>query len=393
MNSKISPASLEKALADDRLIFFYQPVVSLSTGKICGAESLIRWKQPDASIISPDLFIPLAEKTGFITEITKVMLPKVVNDLAAINLVDDSLFVTFNVWPKDFDNGSFLKVLPQSTSGKLAKLENLYIEITESSFLINDEPTQRILRDINSQGVSILLDDFSAGYTTLSTLTQLPLKAIKLDMNIVQRAPLSRSDFRLFRHLVGMAHQLHLDIIAEGVENEETHTIILATGCTHGQGYFYGRPMPIADFVELLGKKLHRLEYPYGFEYLVQLDLIDFRRDVLKAAMMIYTNPDKEFRERVLARLPELGSEKSLVGEWYEKIEYRNKEKESYKRLGIELKQYHNLAENLLGKALSGEDRGKLFQIIALFSQKTITILDLIHNIELEELRTYFKIR
>ena len=393
MNSKISPASLEKALADNQLLFFYQPVVSLFTGKICGAESLIRWKQPDGSIISPDLFIPLAEKTGFITEITEAMLPKVVNDLAALNLVDDSLFVSFNVSPKDFHNKNFLKNLSQSTSGKLRKLENLYIEITESSFLVNDSDIQRTLHDIDSQGVSILLNDFSAGYTTLSTLTQLPLKAIKLAMDIVQRAPTTRSDFRLFRHLVSMAHQLHLDVIAEGVENQETHTLILATGCTHSQGYFYGHPMPLADFVELLAKKPHRLEYPFGLEYLAQLDLVDFHRDILKSTMMIYTTQDKEIRERVLARLPEIEREKGLVGEWYASIEYRYKGKKSYKQLGVELKQYHDLAKSLLEDVLLGENWGQLSRTIALFSKKSIAIMDLIHSIEIKELKSHFKIR
>lgn len=393
MNSKISPASLEKALADNQLLFYYQPVVSLFTGKVCGAESLIRWKQPDGLLIPPDLFIPLAEKTGFITEITAAMLPKVVNDLAALNLVDDSLFVSFNVSPKDFNNENFLKNLSQSTSGILRKLENLYIEITESSFLVNDSDIQRILHDIDSQGISIVLNDFSAGYTTLSTLTQLPLKAIKLAMNIVQRAPTSRSDFRLFRHLVGMAHQLHLDVIAEGVENQEVHTLLLATGCTHGQGFFYGRSMPLSTFIELLGKLPRSLEYPFGLEYLAQMDLLDFRRDVIKSALMIYANQDKGIRERALARLPELESKKSLVGEWHKRIGNRNQGSELYRQLSTELKQYHELADTLLRKAISGENREQLQKAIDLFSQKSIIIMDLIHRFEIEGLKEYFHLR
>lgn len=393
MKPKITVALLEEALTNNRLTLYYQPVVSLFTGKICGAESLIRWNQPDGSIISPDLFIPLAEKTGFITEITKGMLLKVVDDLEALNLVDDSLFVSFNVSPKDFDNENFLKNLSQSTSGKLGKIENLYLEITESSFLINENDTQKTLRDIDSQGISILLNDFSAGYTTLSTLTQLPLKAIKLAMNIVQRAPASRSDFSLFRHVVGMAHQLHLDVIAEGVENQEVHTLLLATGCTHGQGFFYGRPMPLSSFIELLGKLPRWLEYPFGLEYLAQLDLLDFRRDVLKSALMIYDNQDKGIRERALARLPELESEKSLVGEWHKRIGNRNQGSELYRRLSTELKQYHELANTLLREALVGESREQLQKNIDLFSQKSITIMDIIHRFEIERLKEYFHLR
>jgi len=248
MKPKLNTAMLEKAIAEDRLVFHYQPVISLFTGNICGAESLIRWKQPDGSLVLPDVFIPFAEKTGFINQMTRAMLPKFVQDLAALNALDPSLFLSFNVSPKIFNDDSFLKVLRRTTSGKLARLENFYIEITERSLLRNDDAARKMLREMDAQGISIVLDDFSAGYTTLSTLTELPLKAIKLAMNITQKAPTSRSDFGLFRHLVGMAHQLHLDLMAEGVENHETHTLMLATGCTHKSGLLLQPRLAILRF-------------------------------------------------------------------------------------------------------------------------------------------------
>ena len=151
--------------------------------------------------------------------------------------------------------------------------------------------------------------------------------------------------------------------------------------------------MPLADFVELLAKKPHGLEYPFGLEYLAQLDLVDFHRDILKSTMMIYTTQDKEIRERVLARLPEIEREKGLVGEWYASIEYRYKGKKSYKQLGVELKQYHDLAKSLLEDVLLGENWGQLSRTIALFSKKSIAIMDLIHSIEIKELKSHFKIR
>jgi len=126
MKLKLNTAMLEKAIAEGRLVFHYQPVISLFTGKICGAESLIRWKQPDGSLVLPDVFIPFTEKTGFINQMTRVMLPKFVQDLADLNALDPSLFLSLNVSPKIFNDDSFLKVLRRTTSGKLARPENFY---------------------------------------------------------------------------------------------------------------------------------------------------------------------------------------------------------------------------------------------------------------------------
>ncbi len=390
MKNRIKLSKIAKALVNDEFVFFYQPIVSLFTGKICGAESLIRWKGPDGSIIPPDVFIPVAEETSFIAEITQQMLPKVVEDLTVLNRIDDSLCVSFNVSAKDFADDEFLDTLFASTSGKLIKRENLCIEITETAFFPSDGSTQQILREIDAQGISIILNDFSAGHTTFSTLTQLPLTAIKVALDVTQRAPLSKMDFRLFRHLVNLAHQLDLDIIAEGVEDEETHSIILATGCTHAQGYYYARPMPLPDFIRLVNKEPAWSEYPFGLEYLAQFDLVDFRRDVIRASLMICAHPEKEIRERILARLPELDSQKCLFGKWLENIRYLNLGDEDYDQLWMEHEEFHNIANSLLNKAWAGESLDEIKNIMVEFSNKSKKMMSLIQDLEIQKLERYF---
>ncbi len=393
MSKKIKLSTIAKALVNDEFVFFYQPVVSLFTGQVCGAESLIRWKQPDGSMISPSVFIPLAEETGFITEITQEMLPKVVQDLETLNQIDDSLFISFNVSAKDFSDEDFLDTLHTTTSNKLSNLTNFHIEITESAFLPSDPHTQKVMHDIDAQGLSIILNDFSSGYTNFSTLTKLPLKAIKIDMNVTQRASKSRMDFRLFRHLVSMAHQLRLNIIAEGVENQETHSLMAAVGCTHAQGFFYARPMPLFKFIETLNNKSAWLEYPFGLEYLAQFDHIDFRRDVIRASLMIYTHQDEEIRERAINRLPESGFRKCLFGEWLEKIKYLNRENETYLQIDVVHKQFHDIANLLLDKALARENWDEISKIIVEFSNKSKQLLDLLQDLEIEKLKDYFPLK
>lgn len=390
MNQKITLTSIAKALANDEFIFYYQPIVSMLTGKICGAESLIRWRQPDGTIIPPDEFIPIAEETGFITEITRCNLPKVVKDINTLNQINDSIFVSFNVSAKDFADTDFLEALFQATTVKLENLANLCIEITETAFLPSDEHTQKVLHDIDAQGLSIILNDFSAGYTSFNTLTHLPLKAIKVAMDVTQRAAKSKNDFRLFRHLVSMAHQLQLNIIAEGVEDEETHILMAALGCTHVQGFYYDRPMPLADFIELLQKGPSWLEYPFGLEYLAQYDHIDFRRDVIRAALMISTHQDKDLRERSLMRLPELEPKKCLFGQWLENTRPLNLENKTYQLISDEHIEFHHLARTLLDMALEGENKDKITKAIVAFSDKSKQMMDLIQDLEIERLKESF---
>lgn len=383
-------SKIAKALVNDEFVFYYQPIISLFSGKICGAESLIRWKQSDGTMIFPNQFIPIAEEKGFITEITHHMLPKVVKGLENLNQIDDSLFVSLNVSPQDFSDKEFLYTLQNTISGKLQKRENLFIEITETSFLPSDPHTQKVLHQITEQGLSVVLNDFTAGYTTFSTLTQLPLAAIKIAMEVTQRAPLSRMDFRLFRHLVSMANQLHLSIIAEGVENYETHSLIAGVGCSHAQGYYYARPMPLDNLIQLLNKSPDWLEYPFGLEYLAQFDHIDFRRDVIRASLMIYKHKEEELRERALARLPELHHEKCRFWVWYKNIEPLNKGNHAYQQLAIEHQEFHTIANLLLEKSLAHENWTVIERIIVEFSNKSKRMMSLIQDLEIEKLKNYF---
>jgi len=390
MSHGMKLSKIARALVSSEFTFFYQPIISLFTGHICGAESLLRWIQPDGKVILPGDFIPLAEETGFITEITHEMLPRAVEGLDTINEIDDSLFVSFNVSAKDFADKTFISHLHKTTAERIKKVSNFCIEITETSFLPSDPATQKILHKITDQGLSIILNDFSAGYTSFATLTQLPLKAIKVAMNVTQQAPHGRKDFRLFRHLVSMAHQLNLSIIAEGVEDRETHTLMAAVGCTHSQGYYYARPMPLPNFLELLEKKPAWLDYPFGLEYLAQFDHIDFRRDVIRASLMIFKNRDKGIQERALARLPDLDHSTCGFGNWYDQIEPLNRGDESFKQLGTEHKEFHEIARSLIEIAKAGDNFEDLEKNIFRFSNKSKIILDLIQEMEIRKLQEYF---
>lgn len=338
-------------LVNKEFEFFYQPIISLVTGKISGAEALIRWRRPDDSIIPPALFIPLAVEKGFITEITQAMYPILINDLASMPNVDSSFFVSLNLTTADLESENLAKNIGTLLSKKGVSPKRLGIEIIESVLMPPSPLVRKAISDFDEQGISIVLNDFSAGNTTLNYLSQLPLSALKLSLDIVQRAPMTMGDFKIFRHLVSMAHQLEINIIAEGIETQEMFDLILSTGCTSAQGYYFSKPLPLSEFIELLKNQSRWVNYPFGTEYLAQIDHLDFRRDVLREALIIYTHSDIATTKQALTRLPLLEVTDSLLGKWYFGIGQESRHISGFERLGKLNQEFHDNARKLLRAA------------------------------------------
>ena len=390
MNQRVNIVSMAKGLANNEFLFYFQPIISLATGKICGAESLLRWNRGGNKIISPGEFIPLAEKSGFITEITSAILPKLLIDINKINMIDPTIFISFNVSSKDFIKTDFLKTLASATTNNPIVKQNLFIEITETAFLPGSKKIFDTLDGIAEQGISIVLNDFSAGHATLSNLTNMPIKTLKLDMKLVQKMPKSRADFRLFRHLVSMAHQLGLDIVAEGIEDKEMHTMVLSSGCTHAQGYYYYHPLPLENFLQLIEKNASWVKYPFGLEYLAQFDLIDFRRDIIRAALTIFTSEDPGIQNRALNRLPALSVNDCLISRWIEIVQAQNDMNSAFHELLTAHNDFHRLADEIIRVAKNHSNRMKLEKLIIEFSEKSEIIINLVQKMEIERLKDYF---
>ena len=237
-----------------------------------------------------------------------------------------------------------------------------------------------------------MLNDFSAGYTTLNVLSHLPLTAIKLALNIVQMATSSRKDFRILRHLVNMGHQLDLDIIAEGIETDEMYDLTLSTGSTHAQGYYFSHPLPLSDYIALLQKEPHWSNYPFGMEYLTQIDLIDFRRDVIRAALTIRKYEEDEARQHVLSRLPELDYQRSDLGIWFSSVGQEWTHKPDFEQLRDEHRKMHETAGCLIQAALQNEPEAIVLRFIEVLSEQSSRIAQFLHEIELDGLRNHYQL-
>ena len=387
----INLTSICKALTAGEFFYYYQPIISLESGKICGAEALIRWKQADGSVLMPANFIPLAESTGFITEMNQELLPGLLEDLNGIIAVAPSSYMHFNLSDSDLKAGGLAELLYKNMVQKGVATGALRVEIVESVFMPPIPHVKETITQLETRGIPVILNDFSAGYTTLNFLSDLPLTAIKLAMNIVQQAITSKKDFRILRHLVSMGHQLDLEIIAEGIETEEMYDLVLSTGATSAQGYYFSYPLPLDGYLGLLQKDSPWSSYPFGVDYLAQIDLLDFRRDVIRAALAIRKYESVEACQRALSRLPVLDFQNSTLGEWYSSFGREWETSAGFGQLRNAHREIHETASRLIEAALNDEPLEHVVQLIKSFSEQSSVVAQALHEIELQGLIKHYQ--
>jgi len=245
--------ALTTALDSDEFQVYYQPKVDLKTGEVTGAEALIRWFHPELGLISPTDFIPLAEGTGQIRDIGEWVLRQVCRDqadwlitgarpvpvavnLSAVQFRDVNLDATLRRILEEYD-------LPASL---------LELELTESALVEDIDQTVDILTRLKALGLSIAIDDFGSGYSSFGYLTRFPIDCLKIDRAFVCNIPNNANDVTVARAIIGMARNLELSLVAEGVETAEQARFLREHGCDVAQGYFYSRPVPLAAFRRML---------------------------------------------------------------------------------------------------------------------------------------------
>jgi diguanylate cyclase (GGDEF)-like protein/PAS domain S-box-containing protein len=250
-------AHLRSALEKNVFEVFYQPKVDALTNQIVGAEALVRWRNNN-ELIFPDAFIPLAEETGLIIPLGKLVLQKAC--MQAKEWADQGLRlqVAINVSAVQF-NADFVRTVAETLELTGANAPQIELEITES-VLVNDENASTIINGLKALGVRIALDDFGTGYSSLSYLKRFPLDVLKIDQSFVRNMLDDEVDISIVKAIVQMATGLRLRLVAEGVETKEHVQTLLNLGCHIMQGYYYSRPVPLKDINELLQAGLNNEE-------------------------------------------------------------------------------------------------------------------------------------
>ena len=245
--------ALRKALTAGEFEFHYQPKVDVRTGRIEAAEALIRWRHPERGLVPPADFIPLAEETGLIVPIGEWGLREACRQAGEWQRTRlGTVPVAVNVSAKQFKRRDFAEVVARIVGESGLDPRLLELELTESAVMHDPESSIRALRQLTSLGVAISLDDFGTGYSSLSYLRRLPLTKLKIDRSFIQELGTNCDSEQIVRAIVSLGHNLHLKVIAEGVETALQLQFLRETGCDKYQGYYCSRPLPAEEFTKLV---------------------------------------------------------------------------------------------------------------------------------------------
>lgn len=249
-------SALRRALQCNEFVMHYQPKIDLRSGRVAGAEALIRWQDPEHGQISPGQFIPLAEETGLITKIGDWALDEVCRQMAdwqARGILPQQVGV--NVSARQFLDEYFAeKVILLLEKYKLPHA-SLELELTESTVMANPEAAARQMRRLQAAGVGISLDDFGTGYSSLTYLKRLPISVIKMDKSFIHKLDADEDNAAIVSAIQGMADALGMSTLAEGIERKDEASHLQASGCDFGQGFFYSPPLPVHEFEQWMGQR------------------------------------------------------------------------------------------------------------------------------------------
>jgi len=246
---RLSPEKeLKLAIRKREFQVHYQPLIELATGYCVGAEALVRWRRPDGRWIAPDLFIPLAEQSGLILDITDHVIEQVVADLHAMLLAEQQVHVAINISARDLESGRFLDVLEREIAKAGIAPGQIWLEVTERS-LINPDTARATIARARDAGHLMAIDDFGTGYSSLSLLETLPLDALKIDKCFIDAIGRDAAASVVTPHIIGMGRALKLNLIAEGVETREQDAYVRKAGVQFAQGWYYAKALPADEFM------------------------------------------------------------------------------------------------------------------------------------------------
>jgi EAL domain-containing protein (putative c-di-GMP-specific phosphodiesterase class I) len=225
----------------------------LASRKIIGAEALIRWRHAELGLIAPDRFIPVAEESGLIIPLGEWVLERAFQILSSWQHGQYAgLRLAINLSARQCHSGTLINSIDQLQRTTGVDLRWLEMEITETAAMQDPEQTRELLHQLRSRGINVAIDDFGTGYSSLSYLKIFAIDRIKIDRSSVKDIEKDQNDALIASATIGLAHNLGLDVIAEGVETEAQCAFLNHELCDEGQGYLFGKPMPVADFEALV---------------------------------------------------------------------------------------------------------------------------------------------
>jgi EAL domain-containing protein (putative c-di-GMP-specific phosphodiesterase class I) len=249
---------LRRAVDNQDFLLYYQPIVSLATGRIEMVEALIRWRHPERGIVAPADFVAVAEETGLIIPMGRWALHEACRQVQAWQeelCWDTPLRLSANLSVRQFGQIDLVRMVTATLNETRLPATSLHLEITESAIISQSHPAVNIIHDLRALGVAIHLDDFGTGYSSLSYLHRIPLDAIKIDRAFISAIDSENLSREVVRAILGLVRAVGVDAIAEGVTSETQVDVLRELGCEYAQGYLFSRPLPPDEMRTLLSQR------------------------------------------------------------------------------------------------------------------------------------------
>ncbi len=245
--------ALRSAVENEEFVLHYQPKVQLNTGRIVGLEALLRWQRPEYGLVSPQEFIPVLEETGLIVRVGSWVIATACKQIGLwTRSLIGTLQISVNVSGRQFIEGDLDGDVIKALAGNNIAAGLLELELTESSLMVNTERTIACLRNLKKLGVRVSIDDFGTGYSSLAYLRRFPIDKLKIDIAFIRDITSNPDAAAIALAIIGMAHSLKLDVIAEGVETAAQLAYLRRHRCDQIQGYFFCRPLPVQELEHML---------------------------------------------------------------------------------------------------------------------------------------------
>ena len=245
-------ADLRRGVERQEFVVHYQPKVDLEDGAIHGFEALVRWNRPGHGLVMPNDFIPIAERRGLIVPIGQFVLQRACTETATLRRSFPLASVSVNVSGRQFSEPDLVEQVLQALRDAALDPPALRLEVTETAVLVDAAASLATMQQLRRIGVGLKLDDFGAGYASLAYLQQFPFDTLKIDRSFVMAMDDNPEGLALVRAMIELARSLHLNVVAEGIENRKQAELLRAMGCRYGQGYWFSRPVELASLKELL---------------------------------------------------------------------------------------------------------------------------------------------
>ena len=378
MSIDITPQDLEQAIIDKAFMLYYQPKVNFLTGRISGAEALIRWHDSEKGFISPDIFIPLAEKNGYITRITEQIISLAIESAQTLKKQGLDIAIAVNTSPVDFMSNKVLNILQTALDDKKITPQDLKIELTETATLEDNDQIISNLNLLTTMGFELVMDDFGTGYSSIDLLSRLPFSTLKVDQGVIRRMVCSTKSLNIVNTVINMARTLRMYVVAEGIEDHNSYRFLAYAGCLEAQGYWISKPLPFDEFQDFVQTNPQYPSTHLGMIYHAHMNNIYFRKSVLDAVMykncgvaeemQSVTRPDIEFEPK-----------KTRVGKWYFGIGQELSDRPSFRAIEAPHKKMHEI-----GKALFAEKQQNTGALILEFNTAFEQLDKAIHTLEAE---------